>query len=496
MYTRFIYSLVSALAINSAPAFGSPVPNDIVSEAASQVSSSFNGLQGSGSSSGYVRLDFNVLKGLDFGSALKGLTDTINSLLPRDDEGGNKTQTVGLSNEKSFYVSSLKIGSNKDEVKVLVDTGSSDLWVMSAKNPHCNSNGGNIDCDKYGTYNETASSTFQSNSSDFSINYMDNTYASGVWGQDDITLNDDFTLNGANFAVADNSDSDTSVFGISYKTAESSKGEYDNLPIQMKQQGYINKIAYSLYLTGSESEKGTILFGGIDHAKYEGELSSIDISKSNDELLYLQIPLTSVSVNITSNETANTGSDSNSQSPSSSSSSGSPISGLLNGVSSLASSVTNPSKSSESSSKAESSSSLEAIDVGKDAILDSGTTLSFLSQKVVDKIIDNLQPGAKYDNSYGGYIVSCTLRQPGNSINFLFNNEKEIAVSTSDAIIDAGTDSKTGKKVCMLGIVPNDQIILGDNFLRSAYTVFNLDDAKIQIAQIKHSDSEDIEAIQ
>ena len=36
-----------------------------------------------------------------------------------------------LTNKQTFYMATLKIGSNEDENRVLVDTGSSDLWVMS-----------------------------------------------------------------------------------------------------------------------------------------------------------------------------------------------------------------------------------------------------------------------------------------------------------------------------------------------------------------------------
>ncbi|KAK6201190.1 aspartic peptidase domain-containing protein [Scheffersomyces amazonensis] len=44
---------------------------------------------------------------------------------------GNGYVNMEISNQQTFYLASLKVGSNQDPVGVLVDTGSSDLWVMS-----------------------------------------------------------------------------------------------------------------------------------------------------------------------------------------------------------------------------------------------------------------------------------------------------------------------------------------------------------------------------
>ena len=56
----------------------------------------------------------------------------------------------------------------------------------------------------------------------------------------------------------------------------------------------IAKVAYSLYLDSRDAVQGYILFGGIDHAKYTGDLKAFDIVQSNDKYVYSQIPLTSV----------------------------------------------------------------------------------------------------------------------------------------------------------------------------------------------------------
>lgn len=60
----------------------------------------------------------------------------------------------------------------------------------------------------------------------------------------------------------------------------------------------IAKAAYSLYLDSSSSSEGSILFGGIDHAKYTGDLTTIDIVPKDGEYLYSQIPLSHIAASI------------------------------------------------------------------------------------------------------------------------------------------------------------------------------------------------------
>lgn len=74
---------------------------------------------------------------------------------------------------------------------------------------------------------------------------------------------------------------------------------------------------------------------------------------------------------------------------------------------------------------------------------------------------------------------------------------KVIRVPITD--MQVGTSSS---KVCMLGIMTQDEdpqsnpyLVLGDNFLRNAYIVYDLDDMLISMAQVKFTDEENIEVI-
>lgn len=417
-------------------------------------------------SDGFYKMDFSVAKGSKLVDAISGLFEDIgdgfkNLDLGKRADGAFKTN---VTNERVFYVSSLSIGSPAKEVKVLIDTGSSDLWVMSTKNPQCKANGGDINCETYGTYNEDKSETFKNNDTDFYISYLDQTYANGTWGQDSVKLADGFTIEDANFAVADDSTSNVGVFGIGFKKLESTQQLYDNAPIQMKNQGLIKKNAYSLYLTPSNSQSGSVLFGGIDHAKYEGDLVDFDIVEEQGNHVYLQIPLTSITIEMDNPPTNTQG---------------------------VAPSSTAVPSGGSGVFKRE-----DALDIGENALLDSGTTLTYLPSNLVDKLVKQISSDATYSYQLGGYSVPCSARQQGNSATFNFDNgKKEIKVPMHDLVIEAGNNGSTGEAICMAGFISSDHVILGDNFLRHAYSVFNLDDKTISLAQMKNTDDEEIEVI-
>ena len=73
-----------------------------------------------------LRIDFKVRRG----TSKDSLTPEDQDSTPRFVKRDGSFEMV-LTNEQTFYMADLKIGSNQDQNNVLVDTGSSDLWVMS-----------------------------------------------------------------------------------------------------------------------------------------------------------------------------------------------------------------------------------------------------------------------------------------------------------------------------------------------------------------------------
>lgn len=76
-----------------------------------------------GESQDTFKINFKVLTGNDRRDL--SFSDKTTYIMKRD------SSEMELQNRQTFYLANIKIGSNEDEVGVLVDTGSSDLWVMS-----------------------------------------------------------------------------------------------------------------------------------------------------------------------------------------------------------------------------------------------------------------------------------------------------------------------------------------------------------------------------
>lgn len=379
-------------------------------------------------SDGFYKMDFAVTKGTmkdvskgffsQFDNNVNINIEHFDINLKRDE---NSSAVSDLKNERAFYISDLNIGNPAKQVSVIVDTGSSDLWVMSSENPYCVANGGDIDCDKYGTYNEKDSTSFKRKNEGFFTLYLDHTFANGTWAQDTVEMSPGFKVEGANFGVAKESNSTIGVLGIGSKILESSLKSYDNLPLQMKSQGIIRKNAYSMYLT-SEARNGSVLFGAIDHCKYQGSLVSFDIGEDTP-----QIPLSTITFE-----------------------------------------------------------SQPAIELNDNVILDSGSSLTYFPSDITDQVVKQIFNHVSFSNDYNNYIVPCS---PKGNITFNFGDKKNITVPLDKFIVQIDQD------VCISGIVAGDHSILGANFLRHVYSVFNIEEKTLSLAQINHTNNEDIEVI-
>ena len=398
----------------------------------------------------------------------------VNSTSESDANDGDGDESgafsVDLNNAQTMYIANLEIGSPAQQVQVMIDTGSSDLWVIGSQNPSCIDNGGKVNCSQYGTFNQDKSLSWSKNDSvEFSISYLDGSAAKGDFGQDDIQFAKDFKLSKANFAVVDNTTTEIGVFGVGYSSLESSSTKYSNIPQALKEQEVIAKAAYSLYLDSKSSSEGSILFGGIDHAKYSGELKAIDIVPTDGQYLYSQIPLSSIAASI-NNYTDASSSNSND------------------------SSTFNPGRVGAASIYNGTDSFNGGVDLNNTLVLlDSGTTYSFLPKDQIEHIF-GLFGNVTFDGSIGGYKIPCWLGNKGNYLRFNFNGEKDIDVELSEFVLEVGKDGD-GVGSCVSTLLPG-QAILGDNFLRSVYAVYDLDDDTISLAQAVYNDDHKVVPIE
>ena len=189
--------------------------------------------------------------------------------------------------------------------------------------------------------------------------------------------------------------------------------------------------------TLSEALAGSILFGGIDTSKYEGDLVSLDIvppAKGTPPSMSVQ--LTAISL--------------------SDGSSGNPIPILHDTV--------------------------------VPVVLDSGTTSIELPSALANQI--GKFAGAVPIPPEPGYLfVPCNLSTSNANFTFTFGGSHgiDITIPMSEIVLDWQGDYtfEDGTRACELGINPTESLILGDVFLRNVYAVYNLEAKKIGLAQAK-----------
>lgn len=297
-------------------------------------------------------------------------------------------------------------------------------------------------CTSHGSFNTADSDSYQLNETApaFEIAYLDDTFARGTWGHDSLFFGD-VEVSDVSFAIANFTNSEMGVFGIglpglemTYDYLTDSGYQYENFPMKLKSQGLIAKNLYSLYLNTLSSETGSVLFGAVDHAKYEGTLQTVPMLKYNssyDSAVRTQVLFTGATF-ITNNQT-------------------------------------------------------HTISEGRNynALLDSGSTLTYVPSSLYYKFLNAFN--TTYSNDYLTWEIPCTSDR-SLKVQFDFNGAK-INVLLFDLMIP--TESGT----CILGVLRGDDLIFGDNVLRHGYFVFDLDAEEISMAQVKITNDEDIEEI-
>lgn len=394
---------------------------------------------------GYIGFTFKKKYGDTYDTATSHIN--ADATLRKRDSG---FELVEIINEQSFYSVQLNIGSPFQQVEVLVDTGSSDLWITGSDNPYClgtrNSQilpSDQIDCSQYGTFNKSQSSTWSQNITalPFFISYGDTTFASGVWGQDQLHL-EDINVTGLSFAVANRTNSTVGVLGVGLPSLEVTNAarngyQYDNFPMILKRSGATSSSAYSLFLNSLDEEHGSILFGAVDNSKYTGSLYTIPLINTLQSYGYNQ----PIQFEVTLQGIGLSGDDNDSN--------------------------------------------VTLTTTKIPVLLDSGTTLTYLPKPILDNLADNIN--ATFSERYGYYVVPCNF--DGNSSSN-FNDNSQLVFDFGGFHIDTPLKDyliSISRNTCILGLIPQDSNsgVLGDTFLSHAYVVYDLERLEISMAQTK-----------
>ncbi|KFY91835.1 hypothetical protein V500_04453 [Pseudogymnoascus sp. VKM F-4518 (FW-2643)] len=368
-------------------------------------------------------------------------------------------QVLDNSHLRGSYYANITVGTPPQPVSVIIDTGSSDLWVLAKTANVCLDPSiiqqlpGDVGCIG-GTYDSTKSSTYDKlTDNTFKIQYVDQTASKGDYISETVSFNGQNKSNNAikelQIGLAYNSTLPVGVMGVGYNASVAAASPYSNIIDLMVEQGLINTRAYSLWLDDLSAATGQVLFGGIDTAKYDGALSILPVLGAEGERpTSFAVALRGISVGHKGKMT-----------------------------------------------------SITSDEFAIPVILDSGTTHTLLPRTVVNAIIRGL--GAyDFTNEVGAILVDCGLRtqNPDFVFGYRFGNSTTgptINVNLSELILDFnGLDQslikdsfKAWDSVCYLAIADSSTVtseaiyLLGDTFLRSAYVVYDIDNDEIGIAQ-------------
>ncbi|CAK7197392.1 hypothetical protein SEUCBS139899_000038 [Sporothrix eucalyptigena] len=360
------------------------------------------------------------------------------------------TDSTTINNDLSEggYFATCKIGTPEQTLTLQLDTGSSDIWVPSSSASVCESSRNSDGC-SLGSFNSDDSSTFViTGQNEFSISYVDGSHSDGSYFTDVFSIGGS-TVTNMTMGLGEDTDINFGLVGIGYKTDEAIvsteedlSAAYNNLPLVMVQEGIIKTNAYSLWLNDLDASTGNLLFGGIDTAKYTGDLVKVDIYKDSDTGTF-----TSFIVALTSVEAvSSSGSD-----------------------------------------------TLTSTSFPIAVVLDSGTTLSYVPQDLAEEIWKEV--GAVYNAEVGLAVIPCGMASSGGHFTFGFGGPSgaTINVAMDELVLDlfsGGTATFSsgqykGETACEFGIQnsSSDPFLLGDTFLRSAYVVYDLVNNEIALAQ-------------
>jgi len=193
------------------------------------------------------------------------------------DQKGDRT--VPVSNFlNAQYFSEITIGTPPQTFKVVLDTGSSNLWVPSSE---C----GSIACYLHTKYDSSSSSTYKKNGTSFEIRYGSGSL-SGFVSQDVMTIGD-LKIKDQIFAEATEEPGLAFAFGrfdgilgLGFDTISVNK-----IPppfYSMIDQGLLDEPVFAFYLgdtNNGESDESEAIFGGINEDHYTGKITTIPLRR-------------------------------------------------------------------------------------------------------------------------------------------------------------------------------------------------------------------------
>jgi len=208
--------------------------------------------------------------------------------------------TVPLANfMNAQYFAEISLGTPPQSFKVVLDTGSSNLWIPSSK---CTS----IACFLHSKYDASSSSTYKPNGTDIEIHYGSGSME-GFVSNDAFSMGD-LTVKHMDFAEATKEPGLAFAFG---KFDGILGLAYDSIAVSrvvppfyyLLNEHLLDEPVFAFRVGRSEEDGGEATFGGIDHSAYKGKLTYAPVRRK----AYWEVELNKISFGGDELELENTG---------------------------------------------------------------------------------------------------------------------------------------------------------------------------------------------
>jgi len=208
-------------------------------------------------------------------------------------EFGQPSSIVINNYQDAQYFGEISIGSPAQKVRVIYDTGSSNLWSSNQK-PGLLS--------KHQYYDHSKSSTYVANGTTFNIQYGSGP-VSGFYSADTIAIGEN-TVESYTFAEVDNTKGLGPAFTIGHFDGICGMGLDDisvdgvKTPLRaLADKGALDANVFAFYL-GSGGAAGELVLGGVDSSKYTGEFSYLPVQEMvPGRMGYWEIKMDSFEIN-------------------------------------------------------------------------------------------------------------------------------------------------------------------------------------------------------
>lgn len=254
------------------------------------------------------------------------------------------------------------------------------------------------------------------------------------------------SLENFEFAVGTSAKSTIGKFGLGYPASQAvvlgGASSYPTIYDILVTKGLISSKSFSLWLDSATS--GRLIFGGVDTARYSGDLGVVPIQPVDGTFKDFAITLTKISF-------------------------------------------------SDQGQSVDAPSSGTALPVN--IVLNSGSVFTYLPTAVSTDIFRGLQvAGTATRDGVTTAFADCNLASTGITIDFFFGSVK-ISIPVAGILFDFNVykqTDKNGNQVCGLKIRPTDDsnYVLGLSFFEVAYIVFDLTKNQISLAPAKKGATE------